>query len=361
MGTPYAAQLASMQTGLERSLGGVVPMAAWEAPAHGPEAGFRNKAKLVVGGSRGAPTLGILDGERRGVDLRGCGLYEPGLRAAVATLAEVVGELDLTPYDVPARAGELKHLLVTHSPDGELMVRFVLRSKAQLGKLRAGLPLLRRRLPGVRVVTANLLPRHQALLEGEEEVWLSRERDLPIRVGGLVLHLLPRSFFQTNTAVAAQLYAQARDWMTAVEAESAWDLFCGVGGFALTAASALPHCDVVGVEIAPEAVRSAQQSAIEAGLAERSSFVAADAAAYADAHDAPDLVIVNPPRRGLGPALAARLDRSPARHLLYSSCNADTLAADLGAMPSWEVTQARGFAMFPQTAHHEVLVLAKRR
>ncbi len=72
-------------------------------------------------------------------------------------------------------------------------------------------------------------------------------------------------------------------------------------------------------------------------------------------------MIVNPPRRGLGPALAARLDRSPARHLLYSSCNADTLAADLGAMPSWEVTQARGFAMFPQTAHHEVLVLAKRR
>lgn len=360
MGVAATDQLTAMQRDLEVALAGVVPADAWRPPAHGPEEGFRNKAKLAVGGVRGAPTLGILDGERRGVDLRDCGLYEPGLHEAVVALAALVADLDLTPYDVPERRGELKHVLVTHSPDGELMIRFVLRSRAQLGKLKAGLPELRRRLPHARVVTANLLPRHEALLEGAEEIWLTRDRQLPMRVADLTLHLRPRSFFQTNTVVATQLYAQAATWVGGLEVATAWDLYCGVGGFTLTAATALPRATVTGVEVAAEAVRSAQQAATESGLDRRVGFVAADAASYAGAHDAPDLVIVNPPRRGLGAELTEWLERSSTTHLLYSSCDAGTLAADLRAMPSLRVVHARGFAMFPQTRHAEVLVLARR-
>ncbi len=361
MGTAYDVQLAELESSLHDTLAAVVDPAAWAPVAAGPESGFRNKAKLVVAGTRGAPTLGILDGDRLGVDLRDCGLYEPGLHDAVVALAEAVAELGLTPYDVPRRTGELKHLLVTHSPDGELMVRFVLRSRAQLGKVRAAVPRLRRLLPGVRVVTVNLLPRHQAVLEGDEEIWLTAQRDLPMRVGGLTLHLRPRSFFQTNTSVAALLYAQAAEWVSGLGVADAWDLYCGVGGFALTVAGALTDTAVTGVEVSPEAVRSARRSAAELGLNERVAFVAADATTYAGAHDAPDLVVVNPPRRGLGPELSALLEGSTARHLLYSSCQAESLAADLAAMPSLEVVRARPFAMFPQTRHHEVLVLARRR
>ena len=69
---------------------------------------------------------------------------------------------------------------------------------------------------------------------------------------------------------------------------------------------------------------------------------------------------MNPPRRGIGPALAATLERGPARTLVYSSCNPVTLAADLARLPSFEVARARLFDMFPQTTHAEVLVLATR-
>lgn len=361
MGVAYDDQLAAMESSVRLTLGGVVPDGAWEPAAVGPESGFRNKAKLVVGGSRGAPTLGILDGELHGVDLRQCGLYEPGLHDAVVALADVVADLGLTPYDVPKRAGELKHVIMTHSPDGELMVRFVLRSKAQLGKLRAGLPRLRERLPHARVVTANLLPRHEAALEGDEERCLTPDRDLPMRLPGMTLHLRPRSFFQTNTEIAGELYRQAGTWLDGVEASTGWDLYSGVGGFALTAAVALPQASITGVEISRDAVRSAQQSAIELGVEGRAEFVEADAVEYAAAHDAPDLVILNPPRRGIAADLAALVDGSAAEHLLYSSCNAETLARDLAAMESFEVVQARAFSMFPQTEHHEVLVLARRR
>ncbi|XVX18576.1 methyltransferase domain-containing protein [Actinomycetota bacterium] len=357
MGQPYAAQLASAQERVAATLRAVVPAAAWLEPFAGPEAGFRNKAKLVVGGSRGAPTLGILDEAGHGVDLTGCGLYEPGLAAALVPLREAVAEIGLTPYDVPRRTGELKHILLTHSPDDELMARFVLRSEGQLGRLSRAVPLLRERLPGLRVVTANLLPEHRAALEGETEVVLTDEATLLMCLGDVTLHLRPQSFFQTNTVVAQALYVQAREWLTPRSPVTLWDLYCGVGGFALHCAPA--SGSVLGVEISPEAVESARLSASEAAL-HQAEFVAGDAFDVIADRPVPDAVVVNPPRRGIGPRLADWLEASRVGTVVYSSCNAATLATDLARMPSLQVAAARVFDMFPQTEHEEVLVLLTR-
>ena len=368
MGVPYAAQLADKDSAVRGILADAVPDDAWVEPFAGPESAFRNKAKLVVGGRRGEPTLGILDPTGVGVDLRRCGLYEPGLHEAVLRLPDLVGRLGLTPYDVPRRTGELKHVLVTHSPDGELMVRFVLRSPGQLGRLERGLPDLLAGLPGTRVVTANLLPQHAALLEGDQEQVLTEQATLPMRVNGITLHLRPQSFFQTNTTVAAGLYRQARKWLSDVAAASLWDLYCGVGGFALHAlTTATPPAHVTGIELSEEAVASAERSLAAMPLQDsgtQATFRAGDATRYAvqlPPEEAPDAVVVNPPRRGIGRDLAGWLDGSRVQHVVYSSCNARSLASDLAAMPHLQVRRARLFDMFPQTSHHEVMVLLERR
>jgi 23S rRNA (uracil747-C5)-methyltransferase len=368
MGVPYAVQLADKDAAVRGVLAAHAPDDVWLEPFTGPESAFRNKAKLVVGGARGAPTLGILDAAGAGVDLRHCGLYEPGLHEAVLALADLVGALGLTPYDVPRRTGELKHVLVTHSPDDELMVRFVLRSTGQLARLERGLPALQSALPGLRVVSANILPTHAALLEGDVEHVLSEASTLTMRVNGLGLHLRPQSFFQTSTAVAAGLYRQAQQWLEEIEPASLWDLYCGVGGFALHALAARrPPRRVVGVEVSAEAVASAQRTLAELRATTavgEAALLAGDALAYAvaqDTRDVPDTVVVNPPRRGIGPDLALWLDQSEVQHVVYSSCNARSLAADLDAMPRLGVRAARLFDMFPQTSHHEVMVLLGRR
>jgi 23S rRNA (uracil747-C5)-methyltransferase len=239
-------------------------------------------------------------------------------------------------------------------------VRLVLRSPGQLPRVRRGLDDLRRRLPTARVVSVNLLPEHKAVLEGEDEVVLSDLATLPMRLNDLTLHLRPRSFFQTNTVVAARLYQQAAEWAATTDPATTWDLYCGVGGFALHLARELPSCSVTGVELSEEAVASAGTSAQEMGAGGRVTFVAGDAAAHAGAHEAPDLLVMNPPRRGIG-ELAQWVEGSDVAHVLYSSCNARTLAADLAAMPTLRVRAARVFAMFPQTRHHEVLALLSRR
>ena len=207
---PYDEQVAAKQA-RTRSLLADHHDLEWLPPVTGAEAAFRNKAKMVVAGTVDAPTLGILDAAGHGTDLRGCGLHEPVLHDALPAFAELVTRARLTPYDVPARTGELKHVVVTASPDGELMARFVLRSTEALPRLRKHLPWLRERLPHLRVVSADLQPRHAAVLDGEQvEVLLGST--LPVRVNGFTLHLRPSGFFQTSTAVAAALYREAAAW-----------------------------------------------------------------------------------------------------------------------------------------------------
>lgn len=355
--TPYVAQVDAKQRHAVELLA-PWPDLTWLPPVTGPEEGFRNKAKMVVAGTVDAPTLGILDATGRGTDLRECGLHEPVLHDALPGLAAFVTRARLTPYDVPARTGELKHVLATVSPDRELMVRFVLRSTEPLARIRKHLPSLRDDLPHLRVVSANLQPRHAAVLEGEHEEPLLGD-SLAFRVDGITLHLRPQSFFQTNTAMAAALYAQAQEWVGEVGPGRVWDLYCGVGGFALHAAA--PGREVVGVEVSREAITSARTTAARAGLGGL-RFVAGDATTYAvNATQVPDLVIVNPPRRGVGPELSGWLEASGVAHVVYSSCNAQTLARDLAAMPSLSPTRGRLLDMFPNTAHYEVVVLLERR
>ncbi|WP_110239104.1 23S rRNA (uracil(747)-C(5))-methyltransferase RlmC [Nocardioides gilvus] len=337
----------------------------WSAPFTGRESGFRNKAKMVVGGTVTDPTLGILDADGLGVDLRDCGLHSATLQAALPVLAAFITTASLTPYDVGARRGELKHLIVTEAPSGALMARFVLRSTESLLRIRKHLPSLLAALPGLEVVSVNLQPEHKAVLEGPEEIVLHGET-LTMQVNDVALHLRPQSFFQTNTEVAAMLYEQAGRWVDEALARNGhggpasviWDLYCGVGGFALHLAA--PGRTVRGVEISAEAIESARTTAAEQGRPGL-DFVASDATEWALAQStAPDLVVLNPPRRGIGAELARWIEESTAPYVLYSSCNAESLARDLAAMGSMRMVRARMLDMFPQSSHYEVLVLMAR-
>lgn len=352
--TPYADQLAAKQAQVAALLAPVAPGVEWLPPVASTTAGFRNKAKMVVAGTVEEPTLGLLD-----ADLRDCALHTPGLVAAMEVLAGFITRAGLTPYDVGARRGELKHVIATESPDGELMVRFVLRSQEPVARIRKHLPWLLDALPAARVVSVNLQPEHKAILEGEREILLHGST-LTMRLNGLPLHLRPQGFFQTNTAMAAALYAQATEWIDEIAPARVLDLYCGVGGFALHAARGASSPAVTGVEISEDAVVAARRTAGELGLRD-ARFVAGDATAVTDALADADLVVVNPPRRGIGPDLAAALEAAPARDVVYSSCNAVTLAKDLAAMPSLRPVHARLLDMFPHTGHYEVVSHLTRR
>lgn len=362
LGIPYATQLAAKE---ERARA-LVAVEDWLPAIASPPAGFRTKAKMVVAGTVSAPTLGILAADGSGVDLRECLLYPPAISLSLGPLAQFVTRANLEPYDVPERTGELKHILVTASAAGQLMVRFVMRSTEALSRIKKHLPWLHEQLPLLKVVSLNVLAHHQALLEGEREIVLSEAEALTMLTNGVPLHLKPQSFFQTNEPVAAALYRQVAEWVNRVAPAAVWDLYCGVGGFAL-------HClasgrKLIGVETSVQAVESAQLSAAQmaaAGVpgADLAVFIAGDATTFpqlGEVHGMPELVIVNPPRRGIGP-LASWLQDSGIRWVIYSSCNMDSLAKDLSQMPSYKAVEGQVLDMFPHTEHCEVAVLLERQ
>ncbi|HAZ53452.1 MAG TPA: 23S rRNA (uracil(747)-C(5))-methyltransferase, partial [Franconibacter helveticus] len=178
------------------------------------------------------------------------------------------------------------------------------------------------------------------------------------RVNGVPLWIRPQSFFQTNPMVAGKLYAAARDWVRALPVNHMWDLFCGVGGFGLHCAT--PEMTLTGIEIAPEAIACATRSAEMLGL-KKVHFQALDSTQFATGQGSvPELVVVNPPRRGIGIELCDYLSRMSPSFILYSSCNAQTMAKDISALAGYRVARVQLFDMFPHTAHYEVLTLLER-
>ncbi|WPS07010.1 23S rRNA (uracil(747)-C(5))-methyltransferase RlmC [Klebsiella aerogenes] len=354
---PLTQQLADKMANLRELLAGH-PAARWLAPVSGPETAFRNKAKMVVSGSVERPLLGMLHRDGTPEDLTDCPLYPPSFEPVFAALKPFIARAGLTPYNVARKRGELKYLLLTESQQGGMMLRFVLRSAAKLAQLRAALPRLQQQLPQLKVITANIQPVHMAIMEGEQEIFLSDQQALAENFNGVPLWIRPQSFFQTNPTVASQLYATARDWVRALPVNHMWDLFCGVGGFGLHCAT--PQMRLTGIEIAPEAIACAKQSAAQLGLTNL-HFQALDSTQFATHEDdIPQLVLVNPPRRGIGAELCDYLSRMAPSYIIYSSCNARTMAADIDRLQGYRLERVQLFDMFPHTAHYEVLTLLVR-
>ncbi|WP_193106565.1 methyltransferase domain-containing protein [Brachybacterium sp. FME24] len=343
------------------------PGTSWGEPILGPEAGFRARGKMAVGGTTQDPILG-LPGQKLSADLCDCPLYPEGVEAVLEGAKALTRRAQVPPYDVARRRGELKNVLVTASPEGEHLLRLVLRSEQPLGRIREHLPTLLAAHPSIVAVTANIHPDHTTRVEGDVEIHLAGAESIAVRTGDVTLFARPQSFLQTNTEVAGHLYRQAASWLAELtdgfgEAPQIWDLYCGLGGFALHTALAVPTAHVTGVEVSAQAITGAQEAAAAQDIP--STFLVDDATAWAIREAAgpdgpPDAVIVNPPRRGIGPELSAWLEDSGVRDVVYSSCNPTTLATDLAAMPSLAIVGGRYVDMFPHTEHAEVIVRLRR-
>jgi len=352
--TPYGDQLRHKVQLLEQQLAPFGPCRL-DAPVPSEPFGFRNKAKMVAAETGNGLVLGI-----NGVELIDCALYDAAFQRALENIQTWLRALGIRAYDLATRKGELKYVLLTRAVvDGALMLRFVLRSHGVIPRLKKALPELHRALPALACVSVNIQPVHKAVIEGDEEIILSDADHIAEVFNGITLHIRPKSFFQTNPAVAAVLYKTAAAWVDALEVESLWDLFCGVGGFAL-------HCadgerKVLGVELEPEAIASARAAADEMRL-RNVTFEALDIAGFSRASQGvPQCLIVNPPRRGLGDALCAWLEALQPEYIIYSSCNSVTLAKDLARLQHYRLERVQLFDMFPHTEHFETLVFLHRR
>ena len=169
------------------------------------------------------------------------------------------------------------------------------------------------------------------------------------------------SFFQVNREQTQVLYRRALDFAALTGGETVVELYCGIGTISLTMAEQARQ--VIGVEVVPQAVAVARENARRGGLGDKTRFECGDAAALAAQLEGegvrPDVVVVDPPRKGLAPEAAQAIARMAPARVVYVSCDPATLARDVKrfAPLGYAPVRAEAVDLFPRTAHVESVLL----
>ena len=270
---------------------------------------------------------------------------------------------DIPPYDETTGSGILRHLYLRRGyHSGEIMVCFVT-AKEISGQLRPVGNALMREFPAVRSVVMNLNSRQTNVILGAQTVTLCGSGTVADTLCGIPVSLSPESFYQVNTAQAERLFAEAKRLGNPQKDELLLDLYCGAGAIGLSMADAAGQ--VLGVEVVPQAVRDAKETAERAGI-RNADFFCGDAgeiaAQFAAAGKRPDLIVLDPPRKGCDTVtLDACLRMAPARMVMIS-CNPATAARDAAYLceRGYHLNVLRAVDMFPRTGHVECVVLMSR-
>ncbi len=180
--------------------------------------------------------------------------------------------------------------------------------------------------------------------------------------GGAELHfdILPRAFFQTNTKQAERLYAKAVEVAGLTGEETVFDLYCGTGTIGLFCAHKAKH--VVGIDMNESAIENAQENTKRNGITNAEFICGSVESQLKNLTHKPDVVVVDPPRAGLGEEVVAQCAAFKADRIVYVSCNPTSLARDLKwfAEQGYETQSVSPIDMFPQTHHVECVALLKR-
>ena len=329
--------------------------------------GSRQKAKLACFNDEGADelSLGIYNLQEK-ISLENCPLYSAQMQSLIAKVKDYLIRAEVKAYDIHFRRGEAKFVIITESlpysgeAQSTYMVRIVLRSKESLDRLRKISGEFLKHNPEVKLLSVNIQPEPKAIIEGEEEILLTSN---DIFINGLnqqKLNLTVKSFSQINSIVGFQLYEYVKEVLKNNHVSFALDLYCGVGGFSLSAREVLSK--VWGVEISSDAVRMANLKAREYGLS-NFEYLAGDVEKVLKEkleHETPEAIIVNPPRSGLSQKTSQFIKQSQISLVIYSSCNPETFTRDaLILKERYELLSLKPFDMFMMTDHFEVVGIFK--
>ena len=286
--------------------------------------------------------------------------------AAAEKIAEAVRQWmrdhAVSAYDEHTGRGWLRHVYVRTAKNEDALVCLV----ASAGKMKYADALIERvraAWPQTVGIVLNVNPKPGNVILGDIDRTLWGQNYLLDELCGSTFKLSVPSFYQVNRDQAERLYETAMDFAQLRGTETVLELYCGTGTITLTLAKGAGR--VIGAEIVPEAIEDARENAARNGIENAEFFCgdAADVAAKCAAEGLrPDVIVVDPPRKGLAvQVIDAIADMEPER-LVYVSCDPATLGRDVKLLceRGYALKKAAAVDMFPGTAHVETIVLLQR-
>ena len=295
------------------------------------------------------------------IHLRECHLPSEGSVEILKLVQEGAAGSGLRPYTTKTHRGYWRFLVVREGVrTGEWMVDLITSDEpGAKGVVESIARRIKAARPEVATITHTVSRSKAAVATGDRMEVLTGPGFIEEEIGGLRFRISPRAFFQTNTAGAERLYEEARALAGLEGEELVYDVYCGTGTITLLMAARAGR--VVGFELEPSAVEDARANAGLNGL-ENAEFVQGNVAGLLRGGPdwgEPDVIVLDPPRAGLGPEVSGLIPGLGAGRVVYVSCNPATLASDLSVicMNGYRLDVVKPLDMFPHTPHVECVAL----
>ena len=327
---------------------------------------YRNKAQFPFGTDAGGKVVLGFFAKRshRLIPLEDCPLQDEAFASIAAATVQWANDNQVSVYDEKTKKGVLRHLFLRSGKATKTVLFTLVTATESVPALSALVKIIRKRFPSVTGILVNVNPKDTNVILGEKYIPLWGDPVLRDRLLDTDFEISPAAFYQVNHDMTERLYQLAYDYAGFSGKEFLLDLYCGIGSVGLCACRKLDR--LLGVEIIPKAIESAKVNARLNGF-QNGTFIAADAAKAAQtlAKDglSPDVIIVDPPRKGCDPqTLASIADMAPEK-IVMISCNPATAARDCKLLSEmgYAPTRLRPVDMFPRTGHVETVVLLLKR
>ena len=326
--------------------------------------GYRNKLQIPIGTDKDGNLIAGFYAfhSHRIVPCEKC-LLQPDIFSKItADFLKISTGLNLTAYDETMRKGILRHLYLRKGYySGEICLCIVVAKNVPEIKILSDR--LLEKYPEIVSSVINVNNRDTNVILGDEEIVLTSKNYICDIMCKNAVNIAPKAFYQVNTPCAEQLYSSACDFAEP-KGKTVLDLYCGAGTIGLSMARTAKK--IIGVEIVPEAIENAKQNALANGIT-NCEFICADAAEAArilhSRNLRPDVIMVDPPRKGCGRDACEQIAAFSAPRIVMVSCNAATAARDCAyfAELGYSTDKCVAVDMFSGTNHVETVVLLSHK
>ena len=297
------------------------------------------------------------------LDVKKCHLQEDPSNAIRNAVKSFAIENGLEFFNTRQQSGLLRTLMIRTTSIGEIMV-LIQFFKEDKTKLELLLDFLSEAFPQITSLQYVINEKANDTIYDQDVICYKGRDYIFEAMDGLKFKINAKSFYQTNSDQAYELYKITREFAGLTGNELVYDLYTGIGTIAQFIAKEAKR--VIGVESVPEAITAAKENA-QLNTIENVEFYVGDMktvfnSEFIKTHGQPDVIITDPPRDGMHKDVVQQILNILPNKIVYVSCNSATQARDLALMNDiYKVTKIQAVDMFPQTHHVENVVLLERR
>lgn len=327
--------------------------------------GYRNKAQIPVRKINDQLQTGFFrKNSHELIPLEHFYIQDPKIDEAIIKIRDIMRKYGVKPYNESDNTGNLRHIVVRRGYYNKEMMVVLITRTAKLFPSSKIIPDIVAALPEVVSIVQNVNPKKTNVIFGEETILLYGEDKMMDTIFDLKFEISARSFYQVNPLQTEVMYSKVKEFAALTGKEIVVDAYCGIGTIGLTLAKEAKQ--VYGIEVIEEAVENAESNAILNNI-ENTTFtcglVEEVLPKMLEQEIQPDVVIIDPPRKGLEVTLIDTLIETKPKRIIYVSCNPATLARDIALLVEggYEVKEIQPVDNFPQTTHIESVSLLEKK